>query len=468
MRRAVLAPHGATLATATRLSTGRCRRRRQVRQYDGRNNPDENEDDKPLDTSPSHFLRATAQPVFRRRHYSHVDRITFVAKGGDGGIGGVYWMRYMNNQHAGPGGGAGGGGGAIFGQCTEQYTALEHLYKEGFITYDPEVPDEPIGICTGGQGTSGDRGFMTGNSGIKVTMPLPLGTVVIDADTNREMLEFTRVGEAFEFAAGGVGGQGNTTLRNSIVRAPDYAEMGTKGQSKTYTLELRTLADVAFVGAPNSGKSSLLGAMTRAAPQPASWSYTTWKPMVGHVYPDEGSSFSIVDLPSVTPNAHLGEGRKGAEHLKHASRVNSLIYVIDVANHRVDRGSTYTPLDMAETLALLQDQLEYYLEGLSHRAVAIAVTKMDMLIDPITKRETWAKITELQNKTNLPVFPVSTHSKQGVLDLLLYASKMTKKYQKEKADAEIERMPPSATTLIPPPPPTLTTPPTPLLQARGA
>eukprot|EP01061_Rhynchopus_euleeides_P015388 TRINITY_DN26294_c0_g1_i1.p1 TRINITY_DN26294_c0_g1~~TRINITY_DN26294_c0_g1_i1.p1 ORF type:complete len:952 (+),score=305.50 TRINITY_DN26294_c0_g1_i1:140-2995(+) len=397
-----------------------------------------------LDTAPEegHIHRFT-KPMFRMRGHTFIDKMTFVAKGGDGAAGGIFWVQYANTPDGGPGGGDGGTGGSVFAQCSPKVHELSHLLNHGYVTFDPEnFENATVGLCTAGHGLEGDAFFQKGNWGLNVLMPLPKGTVIIDADNNRELVEFTRPGEKFELAAGGKGGVGNARLRSSVVRAPNYSELGHRGESRTYTIELRVFADVAFVGRTNSGKSSLLGAISRAAPEPAPWAFTTWRPNIGHVYPDEDSKFSVADLPALAPNAHLGTGEMGNDFLRHLYRVNSIVYVIDVASHttkKKDVANPLRPVPLEEVLDSLQQELDYFEEGFSHKAVAIAVTKMDMLIDPITREETWKKMEAFQKKTNLPVFPVSAHTKQGVLDLMLYMSKMVKRWQNEKEVAETER-----------------------------
>ncbi|KAJ9459949.1 GTPase Obg [Diplonema papillatum] len=397
-------------------------------------------------TFPKHFITAEAKPVFRKRHYSFIDKITFLAKGGDGGTGGIHWYRYFNNPMGGPAGGDGGNGGDVKGQCTPVYQGLQHLVKMGFITYDPANPMEPVGVCTAGIGINGDRAGMGGNYGHTIVLPLPPGCVVIDADTNRELVEFTRVGEMFTFATGGKGGRGNYNLKSSVATAPDYAEMGHKGLAKMYTVELRQIADVCLIGPANSGKSTLLGAMSRGAPEAAPWAYTTWRPFVGQVHPDEGSTFSVVDLPPLYPGAHTGKARVDNDFLKHAVRTSLMVYVVDIcANDFKQRDNTKAegysevPVPLPEVISRLQEELEFFEEGLSHKAVAVAVTKMDLLVDPITGENTWDKVEALQKAINLPVFPLSAHNKRGVLDLSLFLAKMNRKFEDDKQRAEIER-----------------------------
>ena len=400
---------------------------------------DGNQDSGHEKTFRGHLYRH-ATPIFRKRHYTFLDKMTFVAKGGDGAAGGIFWNSMPNTQGGGPAGGNGGTGGSVLGQCAPQYHSLHHLLDQGYIVFDPYNFDEAtVGLCNAGNGTEGDRLGMGGNFGFNVTMPLPIGTVLVDADNNRELVELTRHGEKFEFAAGGKGGVGNRRLKTSIIQSPNYSELGHRGETRTYTLELRQFADIAFVGRANAGRSSLLGAISRAAPEPAAWAYTSWRPNIGHVHPDEESKFSVTDLPGLAAEAHLKEGREGADFLQHLFRVDAVVYCIDICSHVKGIHSPQS-VPLEEVLDSLQQELEYFEEGFSHKAIAIAVTKMDILVDPITRAETWKKMEEFQKKTNLPVFPVSSHTKKGVLDLVLYMSKMIKKRTVDKEHAEAERM----------------------------
>eukprot|EP01064_Diplonema_japonicum_P025116 TRINITY_DN3608_c0_g1_i1.p1 TRINITY_DN3608_c0_g1~~TRINITY_DN3608_c0_g1_i1.p1 ORF type:complete len:776 (+),score=243.36 TRINITY_DN3608_c0_g1_i1:153-2330(+) len=379
---------------------------------------------------PGEHLHEEVPPVFRRRHHNFIDKITFLAKAGDGGTGGIFWYRFKNNPFAGPAGGHGGDGGHVRGQCTDRYHCLAHLIKGAYITFDPENPDEPVGVCTAGMGINGDRSGMGGNFGHPILLPLPLGTVIVDADTNRELVELTRVGELFTFAEGGKGGKGNQNLSNPVMTSPDFAEMGHSGESKLYTLELRSIADIAMIGPPNSGKSSLLGTMSRGAPEPSDKPFSSWKPSVGKVMADESFHYSMVDLPPLTKGAHRSEThRTGNEFLRHAIRANSLIYVVD----------STSAIPLHEVIANMQEELEYYEEGLSHKAIAVAVTKMDIVVDERSRTPTWDRVTDLQQRINLPVFPVSAHTKKGVLDFALYLAKMNRGFVTQKEADEAER-----------------------------
>eukprot|EP01062_Namystynia_karyoxenos_P066033 TRINITY_DN60052_c0_g1_i1.p1 TRINITY_DN60052_c0_g1~~TRINITY_DN60052_c0_g1_i1.p1 ORF type:complete len:888 (+),score=214.46 TRINITY_DN60052_c0_g1_i1:75-2738(+) len=389
----------------------------------------------------------SVRPVFRRRLHKFLDTVTFFAKAGNGGDGIVLWTHLYCNEYAGPGGGCGGDGGDVNVQCTDRVSSLVDVVAEGYVVYDNTKPQDPHGVCHAGVGIIGDRAGMAGNKGLDVCIPVPPGTVLLDADTNRELCQFTRIGEMYTVAKGGRGGVGNKFLKTSTNRAPDYASLGQEGEGRMVTLELRSITDLAMIGRPNAGKSTLLGAMSRTAPQPSPWEFTTWRPHVGKVFPDESSCFTVADLPALEGGAHQGNTQQPPDFLRHCWRTHGLLYVIDCCNqyrkkNQPDDRSTPPELEhipLWETIGELQRELDLYQEGLSHRAMAVVVTKCDVLVDPITGEPTWPRIEELQRRTNLPVFPVSAHSKKGVLDLALYLAKMTKKAQDDAARMETDR-----------------------------
>eukprot|EP01060_Flectonema_neradi_P026488 TRINITY_DN3548_c0_g1_i1.p1 TRINITY_DN3548_c0_g1~~TRINITY_DN3548_c0_g1_i1.p1 ORF type:complete len:823 (+),score=162.27 TRINITY_DN3548_c0_g1_i1:75-2543(+) len=365
---------------------------------------------------------AEAPSTNRLRNSNFIDKITFLAKGGRGGTGGIYWYRFKNRPDGGPAGGKGGAGGAVAAQCSDTYPDLSHLVNQQYIVDDPDNEQGDVGICQAGNGTNGDCSNMFGNAGHDVVLPVPPGTVIIDADTNTELVVMNWPGEKFELARGGKGGQGNENLKTSTIRSPDYAEIGYQGEGKMYTLEYRSIADIALIGTGNSGKSSLLGAMSRTAPRPSPFAHTTWKPMIGQVHPDEKTTFSMIDLPSISFGSYLGIAGKDNAFLMHATRVVGVVYVIECISIR----------PFKEQLSKLQEELNYYDEVISSKAMAVVITKMDIAVCPFTGDDTFELVKKFQKEINLPVFPVSAHSKKGVLDFSLYLSKIMNKYRENK------------------------------------
>ena len=362
-------------------------------------------------------MTAESPSSYKLRNSSFMDKITFLAKAGRGGSGGIFWYRFKNQPAGGPAGGTGGSGGSVFVQCTNTYQNLTHLINDGYIVDDPENELEDIGVCQAGSGINGDVGVMSGNMGQDVVMPLPPGTVIIDADTNRELVVLNLPGEKFELAKGGKGGFGNEKLKSSTLRAPDIAQIGFPGESKMYTFEFRTVADIALIGGSNSGKSTLLGAMSRSAPRPSPFKFTTWRPMVGLIHPDETSQYSMVDLPSLRKDSHYQDN----SFLKHATRVSGIVYVMESTSTRTFK----------EQLEMLQNELNYYDEVIGSKAMAVAITKMDIAVDPITGKNTFDRLKEFQKEINLPIFPLSAHTKKGVLDFSLFLSKLMIKHRED-------------------------------------
>ena len=245
---------------------------------------------------------------------SFIDRVILHASGGDGGHGCTSIHREKYKPLAGPDGGDGGHGGDVVLVVDPRVTTL--------LTYH-RSPHR-----SAGNGTPGMGGRRRGTDGGDLVLAVPDGTVVKDSD-GRLIADLVGEGASVVVAAGGVGGRGNFSLASSRRKAPGFHLLGEPGQARDVVLELKTIADVALVGYPSAGKSSLIAALSAARPKIADYPFTTLAPNLGVVEAGE-SRYTIADVPGLVPGAGQGKGL-GLEFLRHIERCAVIVHVLDCA-----------------------------------------------------------------------------------------------------------------------------------------
>ena len=243
-----------------------------------------------------------------------VDRVTLHLRAGNGGHGCVSVRREKFKPLAGPDGGNGGNGGDIVLVATAQETTLLPFHRRPHRSSD-----------NGGPGMGDNRSGFTGGD---LELEVPIGTVVRDADGS-ELADLAEPGMRIVVAPGGQGGLGNASLANTKRKAPGFALLGTEGWEGDIFLELKTVADVALVGYPSAGKSSLIAAISAAKPKIADYPFTTLHPNLGVVESGE-SRFTVADVPGLIEGASEGKGL-GLEFLRHVERCSALLHVLDCA-----------------------------------------------------------------------------------------------------------------------------------------
>ncbi len=243
-----------------------------------------------------------------------VDHVTLHLRSGHGGNGCVSVKREKFKPLAGPDGGNGGHGGDIIIVADQQTTTLL-AYHRG-----PHRSSQ-----NGGPGMGDHR---AGTTGENLELMVPVGTVVKDAD-GTELADLTEPGMRIVVAPGGQGGLGNAALATTKRKAPGFALLGTPGWEGDVQLELKTVADVALVGYPSAGKSSLIAAMSAARPKIADYPFTTLQPNLGVVEAGE-TRYTIADVPGLIEGASEGKGL-GLEFLRHVERCTALLHVLDCA-----------------------------------------------------------------------------------------------------------------------------------------
>ncbi|MFF3061357.1 GTPase ObgE [Streptomyces sp. NPDC057909] len=282
-----------------------------------------------------------------------VDRVELHVAAGSGGHGCASVHREKFKPLGGPDGGNGGRGGDVTLVVDQDITTLLDYHHS------------PHRKATNGQPGAGDN--RTGKEGQDLVLPVPDGTVVLDRNGN-VLADLVGQGTTFVAGQGGRGGLGNAALASARRKAPGFALLGEPGESRDIVLELKTVADVALVGYPSAGKSSLISVLSAAKPKIADYPFTTLVPNLGVV--TAGSTvYTIADVPGLIPGASQGRGL-GLEFLRHVERCSVLVHVLDTATLESDR-------DPVSDLDMIEEELKQY-GGLDDRPRIVVLNKIDI------------------------------------------------------------------------------------------
>ncbi|MEU2081307.1 GTPase ObgE [Streptomyces albus] len=317
-----------------------------------------------------------------------VDRVELHVAAGNGGHGCASVHREKFKPLGGPDGGNGGrGGDVVFVVDPDVTTLLDYHHS-------------PHRKATNGR--PGEGGHRSGQDGKDLVLPVPDGTVVLDR--NGEVLaDMVGAGTTFIAGRGGRGGLGNAALASARRKAPGFALLGEPGEARDVVLELKTVADVALVGYPSAGKSSLISVLSAAKPKIADYPFTTLVPNLGVVTAGAGV-YTIADVPGLIPGASEGRGL-GLEFLRHVERCSVLVHVLDCATLETDR-------DPVSDLDVIEAELARY-GGLEDRPRVVVLNKTD-----IPEGKDLADIIRPDLEARgLPVFEVSAVSRQGLKEL---------------------------------------------------
>jgi len=283
-----------------------------------------------------------------------VDSVELTISSGKGGAGAISFWTEKFVIKGGPDGGDGGRGGSVFFKVDNNTDTLSGLRGRNHIKAENGRPGE------------GRKKY--GRKGKDVTITVPPGTVVIDAETGEELLDLVDEGQVVKFLEGGKGGLGNMHFKSSTNQRPTYAQPGLPGITKHVRLEMKLIADVGLVGYPNVGKSTLIATLSNAKPEVANYEFTTLTPKLGVVHVGDYDSFMMADIPGIIEGASDGRGL-GLEFLRHIERTKTLLLMIDASNYR----------EMKYQYETLLVELKRYSETLAARKHAIAITKIDAL-----------------------------------------------------------------------------------------
>lgn len=351
-----------------------------------------------------------------------VDRVVIHASAGNGGHGCASVHREKFKPLGGPDGGNGGRGGSIVLVVDPQVHTLLDFH------FHPHVS-----APSGKPGAGSNRDGATGDD---LIVRVPDGTVVLDED-GRMLADLVGAGTRFEAAQGGRGGLGNAALASRARKAPGFALLGEKGQTRDLTLELKTVADVGLIGFPSAGKSSLVSAISAAKPKIADYPFTTLVPNLGVVSAGE-NTFTVADVPGLIPGASEGRGL-GLEFLRHLERCAVLVHVVDCATMEPGR-------DPISDIEALEAELAAYtptLQGdstlgdLASRPRAVVLNKIDV---PDARELADFVREEVQSKFGWPVYEISTVSRDGLRPLIFALWEMVKAYR-EAQPALVPRRP---------------------------
>ncbi|MER7620127.1 GTPase ObgE [Streptomyces sp. NPDC126503] len=282
-----------------------------------------------------------------------VDRVELHVAAGNGGHGCASVHREKFKPLGGPDGGNGGRGGDVI------------LVVDQSVTTLLEYHHSPHRKATNGQPGAGDN--RSGKDGQDLVLTVPDGTVVLDKQGN-VLADLVGQGTTFVAGQGGRGGLGNAALSSARRKAPGFALLGEPGEARDIVLELKTVADVALVGYPSAGKSSLISVLSAAKPKIADYPFTTLVPNLGVV--TAGSTvYTIADVPGLIPGASQGRGL-GLEFLRHVERCSVLVHVLDTATLESDR-------DPVTDLDVIEEELRQY-GGLENRPRIVVLNKIDI------------------------------------------------------------------------------------------
>ena len=371
-----------------------------------------------------------------------VDRVTVHVKGGDGGNGSAGIKREKFKPLAGPNGGNGGDGGSvIFVADRNANSLLDYRF----------MPHRSAGNGTMGLGDTKD-----GSKGADLILPVPVGTVIFAAGrksgntgsaaksaagngtgksgraSGEPLADLRHEGDRFVAAAGGSGGLGNAALANRTRRAPGFALLGEPGEERDVVLELKSIADVALVGFPSAGKSSLIAALSSAKPKIADYPFTTLVPNLGVVVAGD-QRYTIADVPGLIPGASQGKGL-GLEFLRHIERTEIIAHVIDCATFEPDRDPVGDYHALEHELAEYADKLDLPLGTIPipERPRIIVLNKIDV---PDAK-ELADFVRPDFERMGLKVFEISTASHEGLKELNFALAAMVSDMRQEVARRE--------------------------------
>ena len=323
-----------------------------------------------------------------------VDEALIDVAAGDGGNGCGSFRPEKYKEFGGPNGGDGGRGGHVFAVADPNLnTLVDFRYSR---RYDA------------GRGEHGMGSDMFGAAGHDITLKMPVGTVISDAETGEVLHELLVPGEVITIAKGGDGGFGNMRFKSAINRAPRQKTPGWPGEKRSLKLELKVLADVGLLGMPNAGKSTFISAVSNARPKIADYPFTTLHPNLGVVRVGPEQSFVVADLPGLIEGAAEGAGL-GHQFLRHLQRTRLLLHVVDIAPF--DEG--VDPVVQARSIVA---ELKKYDESLWRKPRWLVLNKLDMV--PADEREARVKDFVRRLRFKGPVFSISALTREGCEPLI--------------------------------------------------
>jgi GTP-binding protein len=322
-----------------------------------------------------------------------VDEAVITVEAGKGGNGCMSFRREKFIPKGGPDGGDGGDGGSIYVEADESLnTLIDYRYTRRYKAQN---------------GEPGRGGNCTGAKGEDLVLKVPVGTTVVDVDTDEVLADLTQIGQIEKIAQGGFHGLGNTRYKSSVNRAPRQTTNGSPGELRNVRLELKVIADVGLLGLPNAGKSTLIRSISAAKPKVADYPFTTLVPNLGVVRTEAHRSFVVADIPGIIEGAAEGAGL-GIRFLKHLARNRVLLHLVDMAPW-----DEVTPAEAAVTAVA---ELRKFSPTLAQQPRWLVLNKLDMIAEEERDAACQAVIDALE--WTGPVYRVSALNKQGLQALV--------------------------------------------------
>ena len=309
-----------------------------------------------------------------------IDRVIVSVEAGTGGSGATSFRREKYVPLGGPDGGDGGKGGSVIVRGDSNLaTLLDYTYRDQWSAERGE------------HGMGSDK---TGRSGEDIVLPVPPGTIIRDADGGEQLGEILESGDEVVIARGGRGGKGNAFFATATHQSPREWQPGEEGERRRIELELKLIADVGLVGAPNAGKSTLLSVISAARPKIADYPFTTLAPNLGVVQLSDHRTFVVADIPGIIEGAHEGKGL-GLQFLRHIERTRLLAFLIPIDS-----------MDWQADYDQLRSESAAYSPALAAKPHCVVFTKLDLLgedyLPPIAAPGSFGS------------FPISAPARQGI------------------------------------------------------
>ena len=328
---------------------------------------------------------------------SFIDKARITVRAGNGGNGAVAFHREKYVAAGGPDGGDGGKGGSIILQVDDNMsTLMDFRYKRKYVAEN---------------GADGMGGRKSGKDGASLTIRVPRGTLVRDAESG-EIIKDMSDSEPYVLCRGGRGGWGNMHFATPTRQVPRFAKAGLPGESHDVLLELKLLADVGLIGFPNVGKSTLLSVVSKAQPKIANYHFTTLYPNLGVVWVEEGVSFVMADIPGIIEGASEGAGL-GHDFLRHIDRCRLLVHLVDVSGSE--------GRDPVADFDAINAELAQYSPDLAKRPQIVCANKSDIL-DP--DRDNLTRLRSHVEAQGYTLLEISAAAHQGTAELVKKVAQM--------------------------------------------
>lgn len=317
-----------------------------------------------------------------------IDEVKIEVSSGKGGDGRVSFRREKYVEFGGPDGGNGGRGGNVYILGDENINTLVNFRGRKYYAAE--------------DGQAGGGSQMDGKTGQDMVLHVPVGTLVYDEETGALLKDITEHNQKELIAEGGRGGLGNTYFKSSTNQAPTYAQQGEPAIGFHIKLELKLIADIALVGLPNAGKSTLISAISAAKPKIADYPFTTLVPNLGVVQISKDDSIVVADIPGLIEDAAEGKGL-GIQFLKHIERTSALV-------HMVDCSMLLEPYEALDDYSVVRAELLKYEDTIAQKREIVCLTK----IDAMTEEEIQKFVSYMEENLDKKVLPISSVSGRNI------------------------------------------------------